>query len=144
LHTFSLPSWWSIFFSFTEHLAVLFSCAVMHLLDALLAELLMESSVILVSSNSQWSSFLCALLAQAQCPLGRAPTELLRDSVCNCASATQPRFLRCSVTSKVFFSPELLISVLCLSTSSFDSSEFRSALMHLYSESATLCHALQT
>jgi hypothetical protein len=70
-----------------------------HLLNALLAECL-ESSVILTSVNSEQESLdsvllhsqqsSSALCAYAQCPLGRALTELLRDSVCNCVSHTQP------------------------------------------------------
>jgi hypothetical protein len=158
LHTSSTPSWRSIFS--TERSVVLGSFFVhsLHLLNALLAEL-SESLVILVFSNSQQSSFLCALLYTRSMPTWQSFSEssvilvfflnsqqssssncttvhmlnahlaelyrILSDSVCNCVQLH-------SLASKVFSNltgllPELLISVLCLSTSLSDSSEFRSA-----------------
>jgi hypothetical protein len=65
-----------LLFHRTLNSSVSFTCAPMHSLDALLAEL-SESSVILPLLNSQLSSFLCALLALAQCPPGRAFIESL-------------------------------------------------------------------
>jgi hypothetical protein len=56
-------------------------CLSAHFLDALLAEFLRILSDS-VSLNSQQSSFLCALLALAQCPPGRASqnsSELLSE-----------------------------------------------------------------
>jgi hypothetical protein len=102
-----------------------------------------ESSVILVSSNSKWSSFLCAPHACAQCPLGRAPTEssVILSTTVFSYTALPPEVFS-NLTGLL---PELLTSVLCLSTSLSDSSEFRSASsVHWYSESATLCHTLLT
>jgi hypothetical protein len=83
-----------------------------------------QISVILSPELKQSSSSVHPC-AYAQCPLGRAPTESSSDSVCNCV-------LIHSLASKVFSNltglpPELLTSVLCLSTSLSDSSEFRSA-----------------
>jgi hypothetical protein len=81
----------------------------MHPLNAHLAEL-SESSVILVLLELTTEFYLCALLALARCPLGRASqnsSELLSATVS----------LSHSLASKVFSNlmrsfPELLISVL--------------------------------
>jgi hypothetical protein len=144
LHTFSTPSWRSIFSSFTEHSTVLSSCALMHFArcpPGRALRILSDSG--LPSNSQQSSSFSVHHCTHAQCPLGRAPTESSSDSVCNCVlthTALPPEVFN-NLTGLL---PELLTSVLCLSTSLSDSSEFRSALMHWYSESATLCHALLT
>jgi hypothetical protein len=119
-------------------------CLLAHFLDALLAEslrILSDSGLPQTFSGVLLS--LCTSCTYTQCPLGRASTESSSDSICNCV-------LRYTALSPEVFNnltgllPELMIPVLCLSTSLSDSSEFRSALMHRYSESATLCHALLT
>jgi hypothetical protein len=59
------------------------SCALWHLLNALLAEY-QESSVILSSYELTAEIFLCALLAPAQCPPGKAvqnSSEILSATV---------------------------------------------------------------
>jgi hypothetical protein len=98
-----------------------------------------ESSVILVFLNSQWGSS-PTNSCYAQCPLGRAPTELkfcLR--LCLSYTALPPEVF----SNLTGLPPELLIPVLCLSTSSSDSSEFRSASScALVFRVSTLCHAL--
>jgi hypothetical protein len=101
LHTFSTPSWRSIFSS-TERSTVLFFCAPMHLLNALLAEL-SESSVILVFFQLSAEFFFQLHLVHTLNAHLAELYRILSDSVCNCVSATQPCLLRCSATSQVFF-----------------------------------------
>jgi hypothetical protein len=84
-------------------------CLSAHCLNALLAEY-KESSMILASNEPTTEFFLYALLALAQCPLGRAFTELFRASVCNCVPPTQPFLLR-GIQQPQRSSSELLISV---------------------------------
>jgi hypothetical protein len=132
----------------------------LHLLNALLAELLRILSDSGLLLNSQQSSFLCALLAHTRSmPTWQSFSELLRASgfylqtlnrvllqhlvlTLNAHLAepyrTYSKVLSATVSqlhslaSKVFSNLtglllELLTSVLCLSTSLSDSSEFRSA-----------------
>jgi hypothetical protein len=98
----------------------------LHLLNALLAELLRILSDSGLLSNSQQSSFLCALLYTRSMPTWQSSTESSSDSVCNCVltyTALPPEVFS-NLTGLL---PELMTSVLCLSTSLSDSSEFRSA-----------------
>jgi hypothetical protein len=69
----------------------------LHLLNAHLAEL-SESSVILVFSNSQQSSFLCAPCALCSMPTWQSSTESSTILSATVFSATQPCLLRCSTT----------------------------------------------
>jgi hypothetical protein len=72
----------------TKHSAVLFSCALMHSLDAHLAELSQNPHDSASSSNSQQSSFLCALLYTRSIPTWKRSKELLRDYV-SCLNSQQ-------------------------------------------------------
>jgi hypothetical protein len=76
-------------FSPTERSTVLGSCALMHSLNALLAELLRIPSDSGLSLNPQQSSFLCAPLYTRSMPTWQSSHRILSDSVCNCVSATQ-------------------------------------------------------
>jgi hypothetical protein len=117
---------------------------------------LTESSVILVFSTAEFSS-------NSQCPEFFFLSSPSTAPLCICSMPTwqsstelttkfclQLCFSYTALPPEVFSNlkglpPELLTSVLCLSTSLSDSAEFRSASsVHWYSETATLCHALLT
>jgi hypothetical protein len=86
----------------------LFLCALLHLLDAHLAECL-ESSVTLTFIELTVEFFFNATFAYAQCPLGRDlqnSSEILYATIFFSTAC----LLRCSVTSQVFH--EWMISVL--------------------------------
>jgi hypothetical protein len=87
----------------------------LHLLDALLAELLRILSDSGLLRTHHRVLLLCTPCTCAQCPLGRALQNSQQNYVFNCVSATQPYLLRCSATSKVFPLPELLILSSCAS-----------------------------
>jgi hypothetical protein len=70
LHTYSMPSWQSIFSQNVQQFCSLFVSS-FHSLNAHLAEL-SESSVILFLLELLNKVLLCAFLAPARCPLGRA------------------------------------------------------------------------
>jgi hypothetical protein len=127
---------------FSELPAVLSSCALMLLLNAHLAEPSRILSDSASPSNSQQSSSSSTSCLRSM-PTWQSSTELTTKfclQLCFSYTALSPEVFS---NLKDLPSPELLISVLCLSTSSSDSSEFRSASsVHWYSETAVLCHAL--
>jgi hypothetical protein len=106
----------------------------MHPLNAHLAEL-SESSVILSLLPKLTEEFyLCALLALAQCPLGRASHNPQQNSVCNCVFSHIALPPRCSATlrssSRVVDSNSYVVAHLCMNPQ--------------YSEMHPLCTAIRT